>query len=443
MKNKVILERPLRQKLKLALFLLIIFTVIFAGTLLLLRAVNAKDYNGNVNEVTGELQKIIYVEEDNVRVEVNGNTYIVNPLRRVNKNLNLEELVHQTVTLYVSQTQVGKMHLVLGLKHGDNVLVDYNETIKLALEENREVMIVFGVLTGVLFVATCGVYVWRLRLSPTKEYDLAQKYSEFSMSRQPSCPAYKKLGIFVVAYLAYTMLYGVSLALVGTLTDSVAAQIAVGVSGGVIFVACTALLFVVLAWVIKKEREFYAKNFPFDFTDVSHIPMRKKFKQQLQSEISNERALHPHRYGEGGNGYTVEFSENGLKFYDLDMLYGKLDTTDEVFGIPDAKLDAQCLLCTIDYQTLNFEALPFYRQKDHPLTVVIKSRLSEAELPDALKPESADEFRNDVHIVLDSNLLATLRRFNVPVENLDYILDNKEKLIAENCTRNGRKSNTK
>ena len=429
MKNKVILQKPIRQKLGLALFVLIIFTVVCAGTLLLLRATNVKEFSGEVTEVKGELQEIKYIEEDNVRIVFDGNTYIANRVLSFDADLNLEALVNQTLTIYISKNQVGKIPSVLGIKQGETVLVDYEQVIAAGRKENRELMITFGVVTGVLFVASCGVCIWRLRVSPTMEYDLAQKYGEFSLTRQPSCPEYKKLWIYLLVYISCTVLCGAVLGIVGSLVQSEVIQIAVGVSLGVVFVAGTAGVFVMMAWVIKKEREFYIKNFPFDFTDVSHIPMRKKFKQQLQEEINSERTLHPHRYGEGGNGFTVEFSETGLKFYDLDLLYDYFDTAEDVFGIRDEEYDAKFLVCTIDYKTLNFEALPFYRKKDHPLVVVIKSRLNASDLPNQFNQEKM----NDIHIALDSNLLSTLRHFDVPVENLQYILDNKEMLIKENC----------
>ena len=433
MNNKVILPNPLRQKLKLALFLLIIFTVVFAGTLLLLRAVSVKDYNGNVTEITGELQEIIYVEEDNVRIVVDGNTYTVNPVNRFTENLNWEELTHQTVTLYVSQTQVGKIRLVLGVKQGDNVLADYEQIVKLAQEENREVMITFGVMTGVVFVATCGVYVWRLKLSPNKEYNLAQKYSEFSLSRHPSCPEYKKFTVFMLVFVALIVLITTTIGIVCECVDELAVQIAVGASlGGVVLFGTATLLLIIPLWLFKKEREFYAKNYPFDFSDVSQIPMRKKFKEHLQAELKKEREKYPHRYSDGGNYLTVEFSDGGLKLYDIERLYIGDDTytAEDVFDLEDDERDEKCLVCTIDYQTLNFEALPFYRKTHHPLTVIVKSRLSITDLPTVLHDY---EISNDIHLILDSNLLATLRQFDVPVENLDYILDNKETLIAQNC----------
>ena len=441
MNNKITLERPLRRRLKVALVTLLIFTVVFAVNILTLRSVSVKNYSGQVVEVTGEIQQVNYHEDDNgVDIVVDGTKYNANRLAQYTDDLNLDELQNQTVTLYVTKTQVGKVPWVLGIKQADQLLVDYNQVIEQGKEENRETMIVFGVCAGVCFVAACGVYIWRMRVSPTKQYDLAQKYAEYNMSRQPSCPEYKKFFIMLLIYLVVFVALSTTIGIVCDYVDNETIRIAVCASLGALGLICTAgILLVAPLWLFKKEREFYAKNFPFDFTDVSHIPMRKKFKEQLQNELNTERALHPHRYGDGG-AYTVEFCENGLKFYDFDLLYSEeIPNTEDVFEIQDAEHDAKCLLCVIDYQTLNFEALPFYRKTNRPLTVVIKSRLKESDLPDELKPKSENENANDVHIILDSNLLATLRHFNVHVENLDYILDNKEQLIAENCAMKGKR----
>lgn len=432
MNNKIIMERPLRRRLLTALIAIVVFMVAFAINLLVLRAISAKNYSGHVNEVLGVVEEVNHDEDDDgVSIVVNGTRYNANTVARFTENLRLDELLNQTVTLYTTQTQVGNTPWVLGIKQGDELLADYESVIAAGKEENKEVMTVFGICAGISFVAACGVYVWRLRVPATAEYDLAQKYSEYSFARQPNCPEYKWLWKYILIYLSYTLIYAIVTALVGSVVKNTATQIAVSVSLSVVFVVGTVGVFAVLNWVVKKEREFYVKNFPFDFTDVSHVFMRKKFKEQLQAELNAEHAEHPHRYGDGGNGYTVEFSDTGLKFYLYDE-YDEEPSAESVFGEQEG---ATKYLCTVDYATLNFEALPFYRKKDHPLTVVIKSRLNDWDLPDELKPSSTVERINDVHIVLDSNLLASLRQFDVSVENLQYILDNKEQLIQENCSR--------
>ena len=85
---------------------------------------------------------------------------------------------------------------------------------------------------------------------------------------------------------------------------------------------------------------------------------------------------------------------------------------------------------TLTYGELNFEAIAHYRRNDHPMMIIIKSRLTKTDLP--------EEFVNDLHIALDVNVLKTVQTFNVPVENLQYLLDNKKALMLENCRKKKR-----
>lgn len=428
MNNKIQLENPLRQRLTIAMITLIVFVIVCGINLLIMRAISTKNYNGQVIELTGEVQQVILDEDESKHeIVVDDISYNANTVARFCQDLDLDTLLHQTVTLYLTQTQVGKTPWVLGIKIDDKILADYEEIIALGREDNRKLMIAFGIAACVLFAAACGVSIWRMKVSPTREYDLAQHLSKFCMARQPNCPEYKKYFWYLLICMVVIVLSTTAIGIVGDYVKNETVQIAICSSlGALVLLDVTLLLVIPTLWLYKKERKFYADNFPFDFTDVSHIRMRKKFKEQLQQELNAERATYPHRYGDGGNGYTVEFTNEGLKLYDFDLLDPyETPTTEEVFGIEDAEHNAQCLICTIDYQTLNFEALPFYRKAMFPLTIVIKSRLD--------KDSAPNELETDVHLVLDSNLLASLQQFNVSVENLQYILDNKKQLISQNC----------
>lgn len=64
------------------------------------------------------------------------------------------------------------------------------------------------------------------------------------------------------------------------------------------------------------------------------------------------------------------------------------------------------------------------------MMIIVKSRLAKTDLP--------EEFTNDLHIALDVHVLETIKAFNVPVENLQFILDNKKPLMLENCRKRNR-----
>ena len=83
-------------------------------------------------------------------------------------------------------------------------------------------------------------------------------------------------------------------------------------------------------------------------------------------------------------------------------------------------------VATLTYGELDFEAKAFYRKRTHPMLIIVKSRL-------VRRDDFPEEFVNDIHFLLDENLLKTLKTFGVKIENLDYLLENKKQLMLENC----------
>lgn len=123
-------------------------------------------------------------------------------------------------------------------------------------------------------------------------------------------------------------------------------------------------------------------------------------------------------------GMNIKFTEQGAELYDFQ---DDLDYTSEVFGT-----DFATPVAKFTYEQLNFEALPFCVSAQCPLVIIVKSRLPEAgNYPEILT--------NDLHFCLSKNLLETLETFNVPVENLHKILDNKEAYMKEYSFRKKRK----
>ncbi len=106
-----------------------------------------------------------------------------------------------------------------------------------------------------------------------------------------------------------------------------------------------------------------------------------------------------------------------------DAVFGENSVTD-INGKTEINFNKTIMSFT--YEQLNFEALAHFRKNIHPMTVIIKSRLNRTD-------DFPEEFVNDIHIALDINLLNTLKKFNIKVENLDYLLQNKKQLMLENC----------
>lgn len=418
MHNKVYVPNPKREIIKLAAILLLASVLIAIIVLFTYRALDTRNYNGRVREVSGIVTNIEQDDEDTLLTLDSGAVYNANRLSHYYPDFHLDSLLNQQVTFILPEKQVGGDAIepwIVGIKQGDDTLViDYLEVIAKGKAEAKTAMIISGVVAGVLGIAAIALLLWRAHISPTKEVDLYEAYCEFSRQRQPNCPQYKYLNVAVLIFLGVMAIVLIAVAIVCSLVEVLAVQIAVAVAMCVIFAGCIVALFVYANKLVQKEREFYAQNFPFNLDDISSMPAygnkQKQFKAKMQEDILEERKNFPHRFYDAGNAYAVDFTEKGVDIYN----------EDSAFLAPDLQLD---------YRQLNFEALPYYRKKDHPLTVIVKSRITDSiDLP--------KDMENDLHFILDTNLLATLRSFDVDVENLQQILDNKAQLIQENCMKN-------
>ena len=436
MNNKVNVTNPLYQRAKTASLILFIFAALSLLVLFTFRAMDTRNYNGRVKEVSGV---VISIEDNDDTLEIklsNNVVYSANRIRTSQPEFDFEALLNTEVTFYLPETQVG-INIppwIVGIKQGDITLIDYNEVIADGKAEAKIAMIVTGILSGAFAACVVALFLWRLRIGPVKEGNLYEAFCELERQRQPSCPQYKHLGTAVISYLFPIIIVSIVIPVVCSAVENVAVQIAVTVVMSVLFVGSTAALLIFAHRLTKKEHEFYAQNFPFDLDDISHFPAvgkQKKRMAELQTEVREERKKYPHRYFDAGNGYMVDFTENGVEFFHEEDDFPTPDA-DFVFG-EDGENSTARQVYKLNYQQLSFEALPYYRKKDHPLTVVIKSRIVDCD-------DVPEEMTNDFHFMLDSNLLATLCHFNVQVENLQFILENKAQLIEENCQRRTNKN---
>ena len=431
MYNKVLVPNPRYNRLKMSAGLLMLFALLYVAVLIVGALLGTRNFNGDVTEITG---KVTFVgeESDTTIVELDGDKhYTAGPIET--KTDDWSALTDKNVTLYIPARQLKSTYpWIIGIKTEEGTIVDYQTVLEEKRAENRTMMIIVGVLTGVFVLASAAIYAWQKKTPPTTEKELAAAYCEYSASRQPSSPAYRKAPYITLAYFVLFLICAsvmiISEELIADRTISVILDVCTGA-----LLAIATIIYIVLfaVWLPKKEREYYAANFPFDFTDISHVAMRKKIKRQLQEELKAEREAFPHRYGDGGNGYLCDFTEEGVS---LSVEYPDetefAPSAEEVFGEGGDAPVTNHHLCDLSYEELNFEAVPYYRKRDRSLFIVIKSRLQSADK----FPETMD-IVNDIHILLDSNLLATLRRFNVNADNLDYLLNNKKALIEENCRR--------
>ena len=447
MQNTVIVERKLRQNLTYAIVLLVVFFALSIAMLVCFSLIGKQNLNGNVIDVTGTVDK----------VERDGSIFIVtlndgSGAKEYNVvwgnekyDVDMTAYTGKTVTLVTTERTFGFSNTwVVGLKAENETVVDYNAVLQEKRAENKEMVTVAWAVFAIIGVATCAVFIWRSNIVPTAERPLAEQYAEYLPPRQPTCPARKKLLIALGVWALLLIVFIILLVCFSPEGDDepLGAVAIVFLVLTLVTMVCGEVTLPVIARTVifRKEIDFYAENLPFDFTDISFAPMKKSVKEQLQKEIRESREKYPHFHGDGGNGYDVEFTAEGVNLYvdydydgeqtasDVSDVFPDMPKGTEPFDVLETPRNVPSL--TLTYGELNFEAIAHYRRNDHPMMIIIKSRLTKTDLP--------EEFVNDLHIALDVNVLKTVQTFNVPVENLQYLLDNKKALMLENCRKKKR-----
>lgn len=446
MNNTVLVESKIRQRLRLACTVMCVFCLMFVVFLICVAMIQKQNLSGQVIEVTATLDKV-YETESNVITMQDGSEY--NVVWPDDIEVDLNDYKGKEITIVTSQNTFGFANpWVFGLVIDGETVVDYNDTLAAKSEANNEIKTVIWIVTAIVFVFTCGLFIWRFNVSPHTERPLYNEFAEFLTPRQPTCPQRKTVTYYTLAYIALVL----TLTVIGICLDTAyetpneiptAAQAVMWTLLAAVVIGMVGL-FVLARWIRRREIDFYAENMPFDFSDISHAPLRKKIKAELQEQIRKERETNPDMYSDGGNGYDVTFGENGVTltvpydeentvefpkaeevfaYNDRETQPGDLTATENVYSISSNTQKAAMML---SYDQLNFEALAHFRKSSRPMMIIVKSRLSRTD-------NFPEEFVNDIHLALDINLLRTLQKYNVKVENLDFLLDNKKQLMLDNC----------
>lgn len=452
MNNTVTYENPLRKRMKKAMAVLVLLAIVFAVALIVINLVTKQTLNGNVTKAEGVVDKIdtsgdttfIYLQNSNTK-------YNTNPIDGLLEDL--DSLVGKNVVLYTPAKQFGGGDpMVFGIEADGEKLLDYQQVIEDMRQSYTAVLIAFAVVCGVFAGGVCALGIARMYVQREKQYPLGEKYVEFYAEKQPNCPEMKYLKIFTTVWIVAMFAPLIIMSIWNSIEEqsNLINFIFMGVMGGIIVFGVVVFL-LLKRWVAKKNMEFYAQHFPFDFADLSHVKMKKDVREKIEAEMREDLIKHPHYQGDGGNGYLTKFTPNGVELYIPDFWYeNEQENAEEqtqpvsaadVFGLDEtaatvqdgspAQTEEKAVddgpkqppVLTLTYKEVNFEAVP-YLKKPRPMFVVIKSRLEPSE-------SYPKELINDLHFLLDVNLLKTLQTFDVPVENLDNILQNKKQLIEE------------
>lgn len=446
MNNTVLIENKIRQKLKLICALMCVISLFFITALVCVFLVGRQTLNGQTNEVSGVLSEI-YTEEGDNTVTIDKDKHYNVVWNDADNGIDLNDYIDKTVTLIVTRDTFASNPWALGLVINGETVVDYKITLDIQTAANNNLKIIFSAVAAVLCAATCGLFIWRFNLQPVKERELYKEFGEFLSQRQPTCKERKILLIYVAVYIGILIALLLTAVLIDPNADTISelCSAAKGVLWALLAV-CIAGLAGALAlnrWIARKEIDFYAEKLPFDFSDISHTLMRKKLKEQLQQEILKDYADHPDTYADGGNGYDVTFEKGGVS---LTLPFDEEETqqiqntpmpsANEVFGEMnqnDSRETSDNLIVTnksrlqLSYEELNLEAVAYFRKNCcRPMVIIVKSRIEKTDkLP--------EEFTNDIHIPFDINLFNTLNKYDVKVEGLEYLLENKKQLMIDNC----------
>lgn len=427
MHNKIIMDNPSRVKLKGIILLCLLLCIVFVGCAFAIADINKKNLNGQTITVEGVIESI-NTEDETIYIVIDGKEYTTSIIKSYYEDEHgegsfaqfIQGYVGKTVQVTTPQEHVGDVTpWVIGLSCEDNVLFDTDEILQIERAENKVVVLVFTLIC-VAMVLTIGVlWIVRINTNHTKEFALAEKYAEFYLTRQPTTTNKRKKILPIVA-ISVVVLSLIVIIVMGILEAPDELAIPTILVIALLYVGVFVAAIVETVSGVRKARDFYAENLPFDFTDISHLKMNAKIKAELQQRLIEERQKFPHSYGDGGNGYDVTFTAEGVVlrepvFEENDVVFDELQPENPP-------------IITLPYDELNFEALAFYYRNEYPMIIVIKSRLEQ-------KDYYPRELVNDLHFILDKNLLNSLETFGVRVENLQYILQNKKQLMAQNCKK--------
>ncbi len=426
MKNT--LSQPTKKRTRISnVALVFAFLAMFCVAIcILLMQKQSKDFNGQVVSAQGIVSSVDHIDGSLIITLDTNDSYNVNLL---SNDYDWESLKGQKVSLIVSKESTAQT-FVLGLYVEGEMQIDFNKTLERERAENSLGAIISGIVAGLTACIACGFLVWKTRIPKYTETDIGELFANLKSNRQPSNV---KIGSVLLSYLILIVIAAIPFVGVALI---LAYQEQIQLFFVFILLAVTCVLFILALYCIKKyinkiNIKFYKENYPFDIADLRYILMKPSTKKAIQEHIKQWLLENPHCYSDALDN-KVKFTAEGVELLDSND-YSPINTDrTNKNSVELWQCDSAKVIGKFTYQQLNFEAQAFWVSEHCPLVVIIRSRLPE----DGTYPEF---MTSDLFFSLSKNLLETLETFNVPVENLHKILDNKEAYMKEYSFRKKRK----
>lgn len=428
MDNFVMLGNPKRKYLALGVLVAVVLGVLCLAVGFTINGIFVNNLNGQVVRYDGVVAS---VSQDKLLTLKGGQafSYAVCDYAKYD----FDQLTGKSVTVIspTSHFLSPSNGWLLGLEVDGQTVIDYNDTISYATQRDEGVKT--GVFVGALAcgIVACAIFIVRANMSPQREYQLSYLLANEAVFRQPFCPQKRKFSwvpsvLVCVDVLSFALFWAYFCSWIEAVSNNDVSQsltLSTFVFCGV-FLLCTALSVVGFLkhakYVNDKQVQFYKSNFPFDYSNVSCLPIRKKVKQELQAKLTEWRNQHPFTHSAIGNGYQAVFTQDGVLLYDDQDVE---DANKDVFDLQDL----QQPIVSLPYSQLHLQAKIYYFSKPYRCAVVVQSNLDEQ--------YSKQDLWCDLLFAYDVHLANTLAHFGVQVEGLQQTLDDLPLLMQRHCPK--------
>lgn len=328
MNNTLVFPSPKRQTLVAFCVCFVICAIVFGACTILVKDIDDHNLDGRTLTISGvvtqvetnDCQDVTIQRDDGSKIVVNfipftGYLEDVNNTDEEQSIAFVQQLLGKTVSVDVPSNPWEDDNLwVLGATVDNVVIAESANVIAYKQSDNSVAYKILFAITVLLGVLACVFFILRVNTNPSKPYTLGEKYAEFFAERQPLSPSRKYSSLITLILFAIMLICAIILGFIPNENDDAMFIVAMIFLGMMVITLAYIIVFELII-ARKKDIDFYVQNYPFDLNNVEHIKMNKKIKKQLADDLQKYKAEHPDTYGDGGNGFDVEFTPNGVNLY--------------------------------------------------------------------------------------------------------------------------------